>query len=183
MDAKIILTRSDITKLPMTWYGSQDGCGERELSKALKVLTGNRWDSGRVLFSNVFGALFVLHISPKRAMKGSIYCDAMGRNGTITYDEENKTTNLFSWALWNSSGQSSLGNGDFFADPDKPLPREILRQIEKLSELWTQGKMPCSGCGKEIGRHEIAGRYFAGCYCTDCWESKWKAIEAAETYN
>ena len=41
----------------------------------------------------------------------------------------------------------------------------------------------CSDCEVAMSKDEIAGRYFAGVYCSDCWERKWKAIEAAETYD
>ena len=43
-------------------------------------------------------------------------------------------------------------------------------------------KVNCSACDKEITYNEIAGRYFAGIYCKECWENKYKEIEAKETY-
>lgn len=47
---------------------------------------------------------------------------------------------------------------------------------------WLNGFICCSDCGKRIKKSEIAGGYFAGRYCTDCWNNKWKAIESKETY-
>lgn len=48
------------------------------------------------------------------------------------------------------------------------------------------GIIHCSDCGKPMDRNEVKGykrHYFAGAYCQTCWDSKWKAIEARETYN
>lgn len=48
---------------------------------------------------------------------------------------------------------------------------------------WLSGYIKCSDCGELIRIEDIAGNYFAGMYCKHCWETKWKAIEARETYD
>ena len=63
------------------------------------------------------------------------------------------------------------------------MPQEIYRQIMDDCEDFVRGKQNCSGCNKKINKSEIAGQYFAGRYCSHCWEAKYKAIEANETYN
>jgi hypothetical protein len=59
----------------------------------------------------------------------------------------------------------------------------IYKDIIKVMENWDNDIINCSDCGKEITHQEVAGRYFAGKYCRECWEGKWKEIEAKETYN
>jgi formamidopyrimidine-DNA glycosylase len=51
-----------------------------------------------------------------------------------------------------------------------------------LCEDYGRGYVRCSDCETKIKTSEIAGRYFAGVYCKDCWDGKWKAIEAKENY-
>ena len=69
---------------------------------------------------------------------------------------------------------------DWFSSPEGRN-----RLVDKLAKTITDkenGIVECSDCEKKIKINEIAGRYFAGIYCKDCWENKWQAIEAKETY-
>lgn len=51
-------------------------------------------------------------------------------------------------------------------------------------KLFQDGKIHCADCGKLMNYEENRShRYFAGLYCDECWNGKWKAIEAEETYN
>lgn len=47
---------------------------------------------------------------------------------------------------------------------------------------WLCGYIKCSDCGELILIEDIAGNYFEVMYCKHCWDTKWKAIEARETY-
>lgn len=81
--------------------------------------------------------------------------------------------------IWNTYGQVALGTWDLSVESNR-----VVNEILDISEHWTRGEMKCSDCKnwmnyKENSKHH----YFAGVYCLDCWERKWKAIEAKETYN
>lgn len=66
----------------------------------------------------------------------------------------------------------------------KDIPSvEFIKWIEKVTDDYLRGVVKCSDCKKTILENEIAGRYFAGIYCEDCWNSKWKKIEEKETYD
>ena len=83
--------------------------------------------------------------------------------------------------LWADNGRTVLFcNEDFdcFESDIIPLVDEIFEVIEDKEN----GIIRCSDCGKKISVNEIAGHYFAGSYCKHCWDTKWKAIEAKETY-
>lgn len=76
--------------------------------------------------------------------------------------------------------------GDFKLDDDykNQIPTEdFCNWVETILKNRCDGIVHCSDCKKEMKVEYIAGRYFAGIYCKDCWEGKWKAIEAKEDYN
>ena len=91
-----------------------------------------------------------------------------------------KNGDTYQFNLWDDTGSNSLLA---FNTKNKQLSGEEIRQIEKVMSNYQRGIINCSDCGKEIEKHEIAGRYFAGRYCKVCWEGKWRAIEAKETYD
>jgi hypothetical protein len=80
--------------------------------------------------------------------------------------------------VWNHSGQDSV-----CTVYTKTLDEESIRTIAKAMEHYSCGEVQCAECGEWIKRHEAGGRYFAGLYCQHCWDTKWKEIEAKETYN
>lgn len=94
----------------------------------------------------------------------------------------NPRDNIFS--LWDDFSQSL---GSFKVDINKPPKDDFIEWIENTTKEYCENKIHCSDCGKEIVNDRcdggIAGRYFAGIYCKDCWERKWKAIEANENYD
>jgi DNA replicative helicase MCM subunit Mcm2 (Cdc46/Mcm family) len=65
-----------------------------------------------------------------------------------------------------------------------PMHCDVVSKISAVCDMWIDGKMYCSDCGEVI---EVAGShrkmYFAGRFCENCWERKWKAIEARENYD
>lgn len=81
--------------------------------------------------------------------------------------------------IWDDFSQSL---GTFVIDPKLPPTDAFIEWIENITKEYCDGDIHCSGCGKQIKQKEIAGRYFAGIYCKDCWENKYKDIEAKETY-
>ena len=80
--------------------------------------------------------------------------------------------------LWADDGGTSLVN-------DKFNTVEEFKKAEAEAKLnFENGFLKCSECGELVKYEEVRNhRYFAGLYCTHCWETKYKAIEAAETYN
>lgn len=83
--------------------------------------------------------------------------------------------------LWCQNGASSLLNKkgfNYFEADISPLADDIFEAIQDNEN----GVVRCSDCGKKITKDKIAGRYFAGVYCQECWDTTWKDIEARETY-
>lgn len=107
-----------------------------------------------------------------------IMSDTFGHLYSVGVHKNNNST--YNFHLWDDSGASSLLS---FTTKNNLLSKEEIDKIEKVMCNYREGIINCSDCGKEIYKHEIAGRYFAGQYCQRCWDTKWKAIEAKETYN
>lgn len=81
--------------------------------------------------------------------------------------------------VWDEKGTASICS--------LPVHAEILKseldEINSYLEEFCQDKIRCSCCRKLMDKKDVAGRYFAGVYCKECWESEYKAREAAETYD
>lgn len=87
-------------------------------------------------------------------------------------------------SLWANKGMVSLGQDLIIeATEDKSVVQIATDLAVNRFNDWLNGFVRCCDCGKLITREDVAGSYFAGVYCTDCWEGKWKAIEANETYD
>lgn len=82
--------------------------------------------------------------------------------------------------LWDDFSQAL---GGFKVDINKVPSQKFIDWIENITKEYCESIVHCSDCDKTIKKDEIAGRYFAGIYCSDCWNRKWKAVEAKETYN
>ena len=175
MDAKLILTIHDLRKLPMTWYSQERKAIERKLKEAVE----SKWDNNRLMFEQ--WDLYSLSIRRVPALPGSPAVKSAP--GTVTFDENNQAKNLFNVNVWDSSGNAALGSWTFTQNPNKPMNEDIQREIKDVCSLYYNGQIHCSECGKLIELNDIAGSYFAGRYCKTCWETKWKAREAAENYN
>jgi hypothetical protein len=84
--------------------------------------------------------------------------------------------------LWDITGCTHIFRCVF--PDDLKQRKQVFYQAVKASENYTQGIIQCSGCHKDTNLKEARKRrYFAGIYCEECWEGKWKAIEAKENYN
>lgn len=121
-----------------------------------KDAAGYGWDNIEIKISNSFGECFATHIY--QSPQGYI---------TVT--------------IWDERGHIALGTYEMtengFADGED-------RRMAKVMNNWTRGFMPCCGCGKEINYQEKKSQhYFAGVYCDECWESKYRELEANESYN
>lgn len=84
------------------------------------------------------------------------------------------------FCLWNDNS-ASLGR--YKINAQKPPSDDFIEWIEKITKEYCDGIVHCSCCNKEIKKNEIAGRFFAGIYCKDCWEREYREKEAREDYN
>ena len=73
--------------------------------------------------------------------------------------------------------------GSFCIKIENPPTEEFIKWINRIVEEYIAGIVHCSDCGREIKKNEIAGRYFAGVYCKECWDREWAEREARETYD
>lgn len=68
---------------------------------------------------------------------------------------------------------------DFYDIPSD----EFIKWVDKITLDYCNDKIVCSGCNKKINKKDIAGRIFAGIYCKDCWETKYKEEESKINYD
>jgi hypothetical protein len=131
-----------------------------EERKKLKKISGYMFDNANYRFSNIYGTEFSFSI----------------------YEEKYKeiSTGKFYVKVWDYLGQTSIFNREIFKENEDEFIKDLLFHSDK----WSQGEVKCSECNKWISYQENRRHtYFAGIYCSDCWEGKWKAIEAKESYN
>ena len=83
--------------------------------------------------------------------------------------------------VWAYNGNLTIGEVKY--DYEKGFNEEQFSPIYEAITNFLSGFIHCSDCGKLIKREEVAGHFYAGSYCKDCWEGKWKAIEARENYD
>lgn len=86
--------------------------------------------------------------------------------------------------VWDMSGSNSICNYQTKLVDKKAdvLSDDLFSKIVTDCEDFIRGIQICSGCQAKIKQTEIAGQYFAGRYCKKCWDTKYRAIEAAESY-
>jgi len=151
---------------------NQDGA-YNQVRKALKPVANYSWDSPNLRVSNIFGDEFSIHIY-------------LGKNKGVPSGWE--------ITIWDYKGNSTVGvwHKPYTSNDDKLTIDEIV-DIKKRLEEYTYHIQHCSDCQStmpsdksirktENHQKEYGGQYFAGRYCKDCWERKYKAIEAKETY-
>ncbi len=141
---------------------------------ALKPVVNYGWDNDILRITNIYGDEFSINIY-------------LGRNKNITSDWE--------ITIWDYRGTKTIGvwYKKYLNDNDK-LTYEEIRDIKLRLEEFSRHVLHCSDCqttmptDKDIAfnpenhKEQYGGQYFAGHYCTKCWERKWKAIEAKENY-
>ena len=185
-DAIIVVPEDKLSHIPLRWYSQQ----VPELARAIKQAIGHQWDIGR-LYWQIQDTIFSVHVYQFDAVKvpKAVYCEAESMPGFLFLEPHPTLPNVFesnAWEImiWNSAGDPQVyKTGYFIADPDQPIPEPILEGILKALYNYIQGIIKCHGCGKEISFGQIAGAYFAGRYCEKCWESKFRKLEAKESYN
>lgn len=153
-DPKIVFHYTEFQKFLATpEYFAQE---LENLKKYIDDVTGYHWGNGYFRFSNIYGDEFAFQIYPMKFKPGSV-----------------------DLSVWDAMGGTAIAHALIVpGDPTNEIGRVI-----KTSEEFTQGIIHCSGCQKPIEYAQVKKqRYFAGIYCDECWNSKYKAIEANENY-
>ena len=164
MIGAIIVNEYQFKSKGLNYFEINNRSGElNNIFKEFKKLTGYQFDNRHQYYSNIYGDLFSFGI----------------------YITKVKGINKY-WSLkfWNSSGQDAIieVSQDFKSLYDK-ISNDNLKLINDKLEQYSKGKIDCSECKTTINKIDIAGKYYAGVFCKNCWESKWKAIEAKESYD
>ena len=84
-------------------------------------------------------------------------------------------------SLWANDGSTCLKGVDKY-DYKEGLQEEQVKQIYDSIKNYLDGFINCDGCGKLINKKDIAGYFFAGVYCKDCWERYYKKRAEEENY-
>lgn len=141
---------------------------------ALKPVANYGWDSPILRVSNIYGDEFSIHVY-------------LGRTKDVPTQWE--------ITIWDYKGTTSIGTwAKPYKSNDDRLSNEEIRAIKERLEEFSHDVLHCSDCkttmpatrqvkfNSNVHKQEYGGQYFAGHYCRDCWERKWKAIEAKENY-
>lgn len=83
--------------------------------------------------------------------------------------------------LW-YKGSATLGHTYKFDWVNNGITEDLVDWVAERIIDDQNGIIHCSCCDKKIKTEEIAGSYFAGRYCSDCWERKYKKKAYEETY-
>ncbi len=89
--------------------------------------------------------------------------------------------NGISFNVWTTNSEA-IGNCRSDAATGEIWAEQVQKVFARIA-LIDEGKAHCSDCQEIMVMSEKGGRYFGGIYCQGCWDGKWKAIEAKETYN
>ena len=102
----------------------------------------------------------------------------------LHYDPTNSKKGCeFNFSVWDQTGTHVLFDQSFMPTNDGKFPKELINTIYDVLGAYEDGKFHCNDCGQWMTQQEVAGRYFAGKYCKNCWENKGhKEAEARETY-
>jgi len=185
MDYKLTMGYYDFRSKPVSFFVED----LKELNKKVREVLGNGNYHSGVSIQHM-GELFTVMFSQIEGTKGSPnYKQYLGVGAKIVgtrtmHGSVYHKLNAYEIRVWGGGAAGpSLYAETIICEHDEPLPEMIAKEIYTAIDDFTRGVVQCSHCGTKIKKEEVAGRYFAGVYCTECWEGKYKAIEARETYN
>lgn len=118
----------------------------------------------KILGCNFINPMFKIRYK-YRLFSFSVYC---GKNNSVSI------------YIWDCDGVLSIGS---YHQKQLQIMKSTLENIKVDLDNFIDNKIHCSGCNMLINMKDVAGSYYAGRYCKDCWENKYKAIEAAENYD
>jgi hypothetical protein len=175
LNSFIIINVRHLEKIPLGDLDMNNGEGVfTKIRKHMKLVTNYGFDNGILALSNIYGYIFSFNVAKCSSKNGDYW--------SINAWDQVGTHNLYSFHM------PYINDEDF-------IPASELQRLKKSIEEFTEGKSYCSDCKKSMPasrkirfdekNHEThyGGQYFAGHYCNNCWENKWKAIEAKENYN
>lgn len=160
----------------------------KEKSIALKVITGYQFDDQKLMVSSIMGNLYSLTITRESCQYGSFRHKKLQKH----FGEQVDIGKTYSLHLWNITGGISLYGTTFTVkEYSDSIPTEVVQNVHRVMSEYESGLVMCSDCGNITDAH--SGRqYFAGIYCSECWEGTkgthqgkggWREVEAKETYN
>jgi len=128
------------------------------IKKYYKVKFNYFQDANFFRFSNIYGTEFSFLVTQDKYMENDIYV----------------------LSVWDYTGNTLVFAGKI---PDKNRV-SFIRSFEKAIDNYSNGIIKCGECKKDISyQQNRSHRHFAAIYCDNCWNSKWKAIEAKEKYD
>lgn len=105
---------------------------------------------------------------------------------SVTLNNHKGKSKYWELTFWDVSGNISVfaTTTPVIDEETDIIPKEKLETIVKNLLDYSNGYIRCTRCKKQIKQSEIAGQYFAGKYCDDCWNNGGvKEQEARETYD
>jgi len=189
MHGAIIIDHAEFARMPISELEKP----LHEKCVAIKVITGYGFDNKKTRISNIYGHEFAFGLYRQKAAMGSIrYKEFMKLFPDAVRGQTIDVWHIFEFQLWDYTGTRSIYQKLFWIESHSdPIPREVMTEIDNAMQKYSDGKLNCSDCGKNIDI-DTNNRYFAGSYCDDCWLGRtgkykdgggWQKIEAEETYD
>lgn len=162
MEVHLVFNQHEILEKPLFWFEGNNNADDsaKALENKLKKIINYKWANRHMLWGNIFGDEFSFQI--------------------YLFNDR------WEISIWDYKGNTTIGHiTQKVIDKEKDiLSDENHSLLKKMTENYSRNIIQCTECKKEINRNtEVGGRYFAGVYCQKCWDDKYKAIEARETYN
>jgi len=155
------IPQSQLLKHTLWWLdmNNRSDNSKRAEFDLMKKQSGYTFDNNKTLRSNIYGDFFSILV--------------------------NSNDGEWDIAVWDATGGTALCTlfQEMIDKESDTLSDKNYKILCNVSEQHSKGITPCSKCKKLLKKEEIAGRYFAGVYCTECWEGEMKEIEAKENYN
>jgi len=161
----------------------------KEKLTALKVITGNRFDNQQHVLIESSRGHYAFGLYRNQGLYGSEKYKSLQEK----FGKSVEPGKVYEVTIWDAVGWITLLTIEFkIEDHNKPIPGETVAKIKDTIGLYEQGKVHCSDCDRVIDRVDIAGRYFAGMFCAECWNGTagqhkgkggWREIEKNETYD
>lgn len=140
-----------------------------ERFKAMKFITGSKFNEGKVIIHTLKGEWFTMH-----AQKSSIKVGTwQHRQVQKTYGENADINKFFELRFWDYKGALFLACLTFpIENIMDPLPDGVVVQVKDMMDLYHEGKVLCSDCFMVMEATKAGGILWAGIYCPDCWQGK-----------
>lgn len=166
---------NQLEKIPLIEFESNNHDGiYNKVRQAIKPVVNYNWDNNILRVTNISGNEFSIHI----------------------YLSKTKGV-LSGWeiTIWDYLGTTTIGVWKKkYCSDDDCLTIEEIHDIEKRLGEFSHNILHCNDCQSTIPsdksirktehhEKEYGGQYFTGHFCKDCWERKWRAVEAKENYN